>query len=62
MTFLEILRLSDLERFSFETAIKFGKGKLNYNSYKQGEKNREEMDNAIFEAIKVIRRRCGIEG
>ena len=62
ITFLEILRSADLERFSFESAIKFGEGKLNYNSYKQGEKNREEMDNAIFEAIKVIRRRCGIEG
>jgi len=59
--FSDIRQLSRKEAIGFETALKFGEGKLNFGAYKDGEKNIDEMNTAIENALVAIRQRYDIE-
>jgi hypothetical protein len=61
MQFFNIRRLSHAEALDFEFSLKAGDGKLSFESYQRSKEKIDEMDTAIFEAIKRIRHRYGIE-
>ncbi len=57
-----ILRLSEKESIDFQACLAYGEGRLKGSAYLQGQKNIDEMDKKIREALTAIRQRYGIEG
>jgi len=61
MQFSNIRRLSNAEAIDFKYSLQASSGKLSPESYQRRKEKIDEMDTAIFEAIKSIRQRYGIE-
>ena len=61
MQFSNIRRLSHAEARDFKYSLQAGGGKLSFESYQRRKEKIDELDTAIFQAIKNIRHRYGIE-